>query len=85
MLLEPAQVLQIVVVGGVAGNLEPVLGRSPLPVFGMAIGKRQIAATLVTVSRNVQPVVLPKAAYRENPEGRIPDVVFVGVDEDEQI
>ncbi len=82
--LETAQVGQV---GGVVGRFPAGgenLRRLPAPVFNVPVGEGQVGALVMTVGGQVQPVTRINAVGRKNPEGRIPDVQLMRVNQNKQ-
>jgi hypothetical protein len=79
--LKAPQIPQIVVVISVGAQVKTALGRSPLPMLRMTVGKSKIRPLVVTFGWHIQPVITPIRVDFQNPKGRVPNGILVCINE----
>ena len=93
-LLQPPQIPQVPAGRGWLDPMFEVFRALPDPVFDVAVGERKIGASMVAIRGQIDPHVSQtrvgrnddsRSRGRFDSEGRVQDVVFVDINEDEQL
>ena len=83
--MQPAQIAQVAKIGDRLNPVFEPLRALPAPMFDVTIGKREVRAAIVPVRRQIDPNIAIRTVGRLDPKGRINNVIFMNIDEDEQL